>query len=50
MFQKIFRFVCHETGRRMPNQGVIEDKPVGAGIHLGGTIKNTFTWTETIVF
>lgn len=26
------------------------DKPVGAGLHLGGTIANIFTWTESINF
>ena len=30
--------------------GVIDNKDVGTGIHLGGTIKNNFTWTETVTF
>ncbi|WP_173780450.1 hypothetical protein [Frigoriflavimonas asaccharolytica] len=32
------------------NQGVIGNKPVGSRMHLGGTITNNFTWTETINF
>lgn len=32
------------------NQGVLSNKPVGSGLHLGGTITNNFTWTETINF
>lgn len=32
------------------NLGVIDDKDVGIGIHLGGTITNIFTWTETVNF
>ncbi len=42
------RFVKGENGGS--NQGVIPNKPVGTGIHLGGTITNTYIWTETISF
>ncbi|PIF44414.1 hypothetical protein CLU96_1382 [Chryseobacterium sp. 52] len=42
------RFIKGQPGQG--NQGVISDKPVGSGLHLGGTIKNNFTWTETINF
>ncbi len=40
------RFIKGPNG----NQGIINDKPVGSGLHLGGTIANIFTWTETINF
>jgi hypothetical protein len=40
------RFIKGSNG----NIGVINDKPVGSGLHLGGTISNTFTWTETVNF
>ncbi len=40
------RFIKGTNG----NQGIIDNKPVGTGLHLGGTITNTFTWTETIFF
>ncbi|MFC6269585.1 hypothetical protein [Frigoriflavimonas asaccharolytica] len=42
------RFIKGENG--LSNQGVIDDKDVGTGIHLGGTITNNFTWTQTITF
>jgi len=42
------RFIKGENGA--PNRGVIDNKDVGKGLHLGGTIKNNFTWTETIKF
>lgn len=40
------RFIKGSNG----NQGVIDNKTVGVGVHLGGTIVNKFTWTETIIF
>jgi len=40
------RFIKGNNG----NIGVIDDKPVGSGLHLGGTISNIFTWTETVNF
>jgi hypothetical protein len=42
------RFIKGENGGS--NQGVIDNKTVGSGLHLGGTITNTFTWRETIDF
>jgi len=42
------RFIKGENGGG--NQGVIPNKPVGSGLHLGGTITNNFVWTETIIF
>ncbi|WP_334124267.1 hypothetical protein [Empedobacter brevis] len=42
------RFIKGENGT--PNQGIIKNKDVGSGLHLGGTITNTFTWTETVTF
>lgn len=42
------RFIKGQNGGG--NQGIIDDKPVGTGLHLGGTIRNNFTWTETINF
>lgn len=42
------RFIKGQNGGG--NQGVIDNKNVGEGLHLGGTIINNFTWTETINF
>lgn len=42
------RFIKGQNGGG--NQGVIDNKNVGEGLHLGGTIRNNFTWTETINF
>lgn len=30
--------------------GVIQDKPIHQGLHLGGNLNNTYTWTEIITF
>lgn len=42
------RFIKGKPGKG--NQGVIDDKTVGAGLHIGGTIRNDFIWTETLMF
>lgn len=42
------RFIKGQPGKG--NEGVIPNKPVGSGLHFGGTITNVFTWTETINF
>lgn len=53
----IYNFLGWESGTRFikgksgkGNQGIIDDKPVGTGLHLGGTIRNNFKWKETIIF
>lgn len=40
------RFIKGSNG----NEGVLHDKAVGTGFHMGGTIRNNFTWTETVNF
>lgn len=42
------RFIKGQNGGG--NQGVIDNKDVGDGLHLGGTITNIFIWTETVEF
>lgn len=33
-----------------PTIGVIPNKEIGEGLHLGGNLKNTYTWEEIIIF
>jgi hypothetical protein len=40
------RFIKGTNG----NIGMIDNTAVGEGLHLGGTITNIYTWTETITF
>lgn len=32
------------------HQGIVNDKPRGSGLHLGGNLNEIYTWTETISF
>jgi len=38
----------NDNDRNPHNDSVLNDKPRGVGIHLGGTIAQTYGWKETI--